>query len=160
MAKNKKYPVIEGESSRDRSLRLKREWWARDYANDPQKYLDRNKKQYQENPEPARQREKKRVEKIKKETPEKLKRDTRDSRLKHLYGISLEEYNAMLEEQQYVCKICRRPNSRNHPLSVDHCHRTGKVRALLCVKCNVGLGSLDDSIERLEEALLYLREYE
>jgi hypothetical protein len=77
------------------------------------------------------------------------------------YGLTLEEYAHLLEQQNYGCAICGRPpaQSRYGKLSVDHDHATGKVRALLCGKCNVGLGVMDEDPERLEAAAKYLRKH-
>lgn len=70
-------------------------------------------------------------------------------RLKSRFGISLARYNEMLVAQGGVCAICKRPEQarstregahRPRPLSVDHCHRTNRVRGLLCFQCNVYLG--------------------
>lgn len=73
-------------------------------------------------------------------------------------------YNDLLENQKGVCAICRRNETRKHPitgtiwdLAVDHCHKTNKVRGLLCNVCNRGLGLLGDSIDTLEKVLLYLK---
>lgn len=77
--------------------------------------------------------------------------------LNKLYGITLEQYQAMLKSQEYTCKVCGKPEPRkNCSLSVDHCHSTGKVRDLLCSNCNTGLGQFQDSIEILQAAIDYL----
>ena len=80
------------------------------------------------------------------------------------YGITLLEYDRMLEKQGHVCAICSNPETkivrgREAALAVDHCHETGKVRGLLCDRCNRGLGSFDDSSERLINASNYLKEH-
>lgn len=90
-----------------------------------------------------------------------------DSRLRHLYNISLEQYNKMLEEQDYVCAICKRHNITGKALSVDHNHKCcpGKrscgdcVRALLCFKCNTTLGQFEDDEGYLQETLNYIKKY-
>ena len=64
------------------------------------------------------------------------------------YGITLKEYNDLLIKQDYKCSICL----KNKKLVVDHCHTTGKVRGLLCSKCNTGLGFFDDSVDLLRKA--------
>ena len=75
-------------------------------------------------------------------------------RFKVVYGISLEDYDVMLERQNGACAICgRKPNER---LAVDHCHATGTVRGLLCAKCNSGLAFYQDNPERLLAAIAYL----
>ena len=65
-------------------------------------------------------------------------------RLRRVYGISRDEYEALLARQGGVCGICRKPPQE--PLCVDHSHATGRVRGLLCRKCNTALGSLDDDV--------------
>lgn len=79
------------------------------------------------------------------------------------YGITLDDYNMMYESQGGVCKICEQ--KCDHPqrndidtLCVDHCHETGKVRGLLCNKCNSLLGWARDNIETLAKAIDYLNE--
>jgi DNA-directed RNA polymerase subunit RPC12/RpoP len=80
--------------------------------------------------------------------------------LKRRYGIGIEDYERMLISQNYKCAICGTPNDPNgRNFAVDHCHNTKKVRGLLCSRCNTGLGQLDDSVERLKQALDYLEKY-
>lgn len=73
------------------------------------------------------------------------------------YGISLGEFNKMVEQQANLCALCKQPESVKPRLSVDHDHITGKVRGLLCHQCNVGLGHFHDSIRLLEAAQDYLQ---
>ena len=85
---------------------------------------------------------------------------TADKHLKQKYGISLAEYNQMLEDQEGVCAVCKRfsvDRSDTHKrMPVDHCHTTGKVRAILCNRCNLILGKAEDSIELLNNLSNYL----
>lgn len=77
--------------------------------------------------------------------------------LKKQYGLTLETYNIMLKAQNEVCAICgEKETVSNRSLSVDHCHKTGKVRQLLCGNCNHALGKFKDSPELLEKARDYL----
>lgn len=69
------------------------------------------------------------------------------------YVLSLEEYEALLTAQAGACAICAGPG----PLHVDHCHRTGRVRGLLCPPCNKGIGHLRDDPNTLDKAAAYLR---
>lgn len=69
------------------------------------------------------------------------------------YGISLEEYNNMFEEQEGKCAICGKYYTTLH---VDHNHKTGDLRGLLCRNCNVGIGLLHEDREILINALDYL----
>ena len=81
--------------------------------------------------------------------------------LKKHHGISLREYEAMLEKQNGVCAICGKPEmteirGKVINLAVDHCHKDKNIRGLLCISCNRGLGLFKDSIETLELAIKYL----
>lgn len=91
---------------------------------------------------------------------EQLKR-----RLKIDYSLSIEDYQKMLSDQQGLCAICHQPetvkNSRNGSicrLSVDHCHRTGAVRGLLCQACNRALGQLREDPNIAKSLLKYIEE--
>jgi len=85
------------------------------------------------------------------------------SKLKYMvsrYGLTVEKYQQMVLDQGGVCKICSQPPcDRWNRLHVDHCHKTGKVRALLCHKCNTAIGNLRDDIALLYKAIAYLEEY-
>lgn len=76
--------------------------------------------------------------------------------LRRRYGITEEEYNALLEKQNRVCAICHKACTSKSRLTVDHDHNTGKVRRLLCHKCNVAIGMAGDKIEILQSAIHYL----
>lgn len=82
--------------------------------------------------------------------------------LRNQYGLTIEQYDFMLARQNSVCNICRQPESsvdRNgvvRHLSVDHDHKTGKIRGLLCIRCNATLGLVQDSIPLLENLIQYL----
>lgn len=74
------------------------------------------------------------------------------------YGISHEEFVALLTSQNGLCAICGTdewPGKDNAP-HVDHCHKTGGVRGILCGPCNNGLGYFRDDPERLRKAAEYL----
>ena len=79
--------------------------------------------------------------------------------LKHSYGITLEDYNAMLNQQGNKCACCETAEPTGYNWHVDHCHKTGKVRALLCSKCNQGIGLFDESVLKLEQAIKYIRKH-
>lgn len=81
----------------------------------------------------------------------------RQHALKRYYGLSVEQYNLMLEVQNGICAICSRTCHRGKRLVVDHCHKTQRLRGLLCSNCNSGIGLLDDNPELLENASRYLR---
>ena len=72
--------------------------------------------------------------------------------------FSLEDYTNLSELQDNKCAICKEDASTNkRRLAVDHCHKTGNVRGLLCGKCNTALGKFKDDIEILQNAINYLK---
>lgn len=77
----------------------------------------------------------------------------RDSYLRRTYGISLADYDALFAAQGGGCAVC---GDAPEPLHVDHCHRTGKVRGLLCSPCNKALGHLNDNPKLLRRAAEYV----
>lgn len=87
------------------------------------------------------------------------RRSILNSVLKKNYGITLAHFERMLAEQRGLCAICKKPRvSRAHPrLNVDHDHKTGRVRGLLCWMCNRGIGLLGDDRSVLLSAAEYLR---
>jgi hypothetical protein len=84
----------------------------------------------------------------------------RRSLLKHRYGITTDDYDTMLVEQNGVCAICKVNTAGGRgsesKLAVDHDHTTGKVRGLLCGMCNQGIGMFKDDVFLLEKAINYL----
>jgi hypothetical protein len=92
----------------------------------------------------------------------------RDSYFKRTYGISLDDYNKLLELQKNKCCICGKEevilskikHDKVNNLSVDHDHKTGKVRGLLCGKCNKSIGLLNDDISLLKSAIAYLEKHQ
>lgn len=88
----------------------------------------------------------------------------RNANLKAAYGITLEDYKSMLAKQNGTCAIClavdsgpsRKDPKKTEPLFVDHNHKTGKIRGLLCRTHNTALGLFADNIELLNKAKAYL----
>lgn len=77
-------------------------------------------------------------------------------RLRVRYGLSVSEYEAMLASQNNCCAMCKGNRSGKRRLAVDHCHKTSKVRGLLCAACNRVLGFANESSEILLAAIKYL----
>jgi len=119
-------------------------------ALDPQANRDRVRRWQVENPEKyrAKQREYR-------ETGRKKLSD-RKSHLKRKYGMTLDDYEAMLAAQGGVCAICGKPRPEERTLHVDHDHETGEIRGLLCFRCNNALGDFDDDYELFQAAADYL----
>ena len=75
------------------------------------------------------------------------------------YGITLEQYNDMLQKQRGVCAICESACPSGRSLAVDHDHNTGRVRALLCAPCNTAIGKLRDDPALIRRAADYVEKH-
>lgn len=73
--------------------------------------------------------------------------------------LTIEEYKALLQSQNFVCEICGLPNPSGKALAPDHNHETGIVRSLLCDNCNLMIGHAQESIEILMKAMKYLEKH-
>jgi len=121
------------------------------YRRNPQQTIDRVKKWQADNPERhAENQERWRVSGGK-------SRSNRKSHLKRKFGITQEQYEEMLAAQDGGCAICGDSPEVGKALHVDHDHDTGDVRALLCVRCNNGLGQFKEDPILLDRARTYLQ---
>ena len=115
------------------------------------------------NPEKIREINLKNREKRKQfyKSPEGVE-SSRKAHLKRVFGISLEQYDEMSKKQKHKCAICGKPemNNKNKVLCVDHNHKTGAIRQLLCGLCNSGLGAFKDDKKLLKKAIKYLKKHE
>lgn len=89
----------------------------------------------------------------------KRKHKAKWKRIFDLYGLTEDDISKMLEQQQNQCAICL-VSFDDANMHIDHCHSTGKVRALLCNKCNQAIGLFEESHERLGMAMLYLKAHQ
>ena len=103
-----------------------------------------------ENRHKFRERDKAYAKEYRQKFPDKCRASDRNAKLKKAYGISQDDFCRLLEAQGNRCKICRESSEKFH---VDHDHKTGKVRGLLCNLCNVGLGAFRDNVAYLENAI-------
>lgn len=88
------------------------------------------------------------------------KEKIRNDNLLKRYGITPSQYDEMAKLQGNVCAICKKPETLfNGKLHVDHCHLTGKVRALLCSQCNTGIGKFNDDVTALRNAAEYIEKF-
>lgn len=95
-----------------------------------------------------------------KDNPEKAKAQDFKNDLKKNYGITPECYYEMFEKQKGLCACCGQSHeSFKRGFHVDHDHTTGQVRGLLCTECNPGIGYFQESTERLEMAIAYLKKF-
>lgn len=85
--------------------------------------------------------------------------EKKDRRLRNDFGITLDEYHDMFERQEGLCAICGEPQRRNRLLAVDHNHKTGEVRALLCDSCNTALGYAKDNPIVIRRMADYIEKY-
>jgi len=99
-----------------------------------------------------------RARKWRKNNPEKVLKQSHKANLKHRYGITPEERHRMLEQQDHRCKICGIHESNKNKFNVDHDHKTGQIRGILCRNCNQGLGFFKDDISLFVKAVTYLKE--
>ena len=88
---------------------------------------------------------------------EQVAKSGRKKWLRH-YGLTEDAYDAMFLAQNGVCFLCEQSDKQR--LSIDHNHSTGKVRKLLCKKCNAGLGNFKEKISVMERAIQYLKDHQ
>ena len=91
---------------------------------------------------------------------EKCRESGKNKRLKKEYGITLAEFREMLSSQGNCCLICHAHVTESIDAHIDHCHKSGKVRGVLCRLCNIGLGAFRDNRDFLRDAILYLERNE
>lgn len=137
----------------------RREKGRQNYQANKQAYKDRAERWKAANPDKVRESSRRRQARFR----ETLSYEAvKDSQLRRSYGISWEEYSRMFDSQEGTCKICKSalvlhsPKAGTNTANVDHCHTTGRVRGLLCNRCNQGIGYLQDSPELLRQAAEYL----
>ena len=123
---------------------------------------DRARKYYADNKEKVCDRTRANHKERRKDPSFKVRE--RDRRIQFCYGITLAGYNSMFENQKEVCAICGGKETAKAKgviknLSVDHDHKSGKVRAILCSKCNAILGLADDDTGLLSKCISYLRRH-
>jgi hypothetical protein len=95
-----------------------------------------------------------------KERNQQFPRIRKNGILKRKFGITIEDFDALLERQNGKCAICEVPHDLvKYGLRVDHDHKTGKVRSLLCDTCNKGLGYFKDSSTLIQKAIDYLLKF-
>lgn len=111
--------------------------------------------------EEQRSRHREQILKWRKDNPDAVKEHDRKQKLKK-YGLSIEAYDELFWAQNEVCAICglpetsRRKSGALQRLAIDHCELTGRVRGLLCSRCNLGIGYLKHDVSRLKNAIVYL----
>ena len=123
------------------------------YKNNKDYVLGKTRKYQKENKEHIAQMKKQ----FSNNNPELMRHRWKKAELMRQYGITMEQYNDIYNQQEGCCAICGiHQNDLKYTLHVDHDHTTGMVRGLLCKKCNTGIGQFSDSSDLLKLALNYL----
>lgn len=140
--------------------RDKRNKKAKEWRENNKEYVQKYSKNYEQTHKKERNKQKR---KRRKENYEYYK----DKDLRRTHNISLKVYKKILDEQNNVCAICKLPESiintvsgKKLDLAVDHNHKTGKIRGLLCGKCNKALGVFNDDASYLLKVIDYLKIYD
>lgn len=111
-----------------------------------------SRRKYNVNPK-NRKRKIQRILQRRKENPDLYKKYMRMYQLKSKYDMSLDEYDGLFELQKGLCAICGREQIETGRLQVDHSHKTGKIRGLLCIYCNTRLGWYEKQKENIKDYL-------
>jgi hypothetical protein len=93
----------------------------------------------------------------KREATRRKRRSAHNSHLKSAYGITIDDYDRILASQGGRCSICKGGTSKRH-FAVDHNHKNGNIRGLLCARCNIGLARFMDDITLVRRAVRYLKD--
>jgi hypothetical protein len=91
-----------------------------------------------------------------KDHPDRFRLNQRRMVVKKRYGITLEDYAALLASQGGRCAVCGTSDPGKQTWHIDHCHKTGVVRGVLCGRCNRSIGAFEDDPELLAKAVAYL----
>jgi hypothetical protein len=122
-------------------------------------YKKAHRPKYSELTEEQKQKRRAATENWRLRNPEVAFEKARNKEYKKKYGITLEQYNELLVNQNNGCAICAKPCATGNNLAVDHDHETGKVRALLCKNCNTAIGLLGEDTDRMTKAIEYLKSH-
>jgi hypothetical protein len=152
------------EERKERHRVAQRKWY---WTHEAQARADKRKREAIYRQDPAfkvRKAESDKRTQLRYRDTEKYTATRRRAHWKHKYGITPEQYDVMLKNQNGVCAICKQPETASRAgkiklLSVDHNHDTKQLRGLLCDECNKALGNFHEKIERLQSAEEYLQRY-
>lgn len=153
---------------REQKRQFNREYHAKRWASDPEYRAKKRAASRKQVAQPDYNS--KRREARKRRSPEQLEGDTerarrwaanhyervREGHLRRKYDITVAEVDRMLAAQGFACRLCEAPFSDRKPYNIDHCHSTGVVRGLLCVRCNTALGKFQDDAALLRKAANYV----
>lgn len=126
------------------------------------KYYLENIEKFKEKKKDYYRRNRDRVIAGRKKYNKEHRKEILDYHRKKKYGINNLDFNEIMDRQKGVCAICLKPETMKHQngkikeSSVDHDHKTGKTRGLLCTKCNVAIGLMNDDSRLLKRAMNYI----
>lgn len=100
----------------------------------------------------------KRLKVYREKNRDRIKNNSYKYNIKSRYNLSMNEYENMKKSQNNLCKICNGKNKKTtrDRLCIDHCHKTGKIRGLICDSCNNGIARFNEDISILKNAIKYL----
>lgn len=137
-------------------------YWREYRKNNRAKVQQIQRSYYERNRELVIQRAKLSVQRLRVSRPDFARR----ANLKRNYGMTLDDYQRMLDAQQGLCAICYERETVKggraggvRPLAIDHDHQTNRVRGLLCQRCNVALGHIRDNVLILHSMIAYLGDH-
>ena len=137
---------------RENNKEKKKEQSATYYKNNKEKVREDNKCYLKNNPEKPKEYS----NRYRMKNPEKLK----EERLKRNHGLTMEEYNQLIQLQNNRCVICTEEfNTKDRRACVDHNHKTGKIREILCNQCNSALGFLKENIATMQSMIEYVQKH-
>lgn len=127
------------------------------YQRRRQYFQDKHKRWKAENKEHVRAY----ARNYRRENAERLRDASRSAKFKYKYGITLEERDVMFVAQGSKCAACKKPEtSHARGWHTDHCHRTGRVRGILCHSCNTSLGQMGEDAAALRALADYIEEHD
>lgn len=119
-------------------------------------WVDRNREKINQKRRIEARRNATKINRLQRDRRSKNKRQYREYELRSKYGLTIVQYEQMVSDQRSRCACC---GAKPRKLVVDHCHKLGAVRALLCSKCNAGIGFFDEDASKLEMAITYIKRH-
>jgi hypothetical protein len=165
------YKWIPSEDKKIKYREKRKKWTAVDKNKNPEKYIEKYKAFNNNEKRKAYMKEyyKNNTEQLRKNTKKYrskliIQGNRDDYHLRRKFGFNRQHYDMMSMSQNHLCLICKQPETRIirgkvARLAVDHCHKTGKIRGLLCARCNLGIGRFEDSPELLRESAKYIEDH-
>ena len=129
------------------------------YLNNKERHAENGRKYRERDPERFKALSRERTKRYCRRHPERIRQANRIQKLRTEFGISVHEYEEMNIRQGGLCAICKQTNASGKRLGVDHDHKTGKIRELLCSLCNTAIGELREDPDILRAAIAYLEKH-